>query len=97
MIEEWGKTWMWEVLTIRGDVSCLVDAIADNSLVTVTNGSYMKEIYPHINSATFVFDCFKGGGCLWGSFVEHTPDTGSYRGGLLGIMAIHLILRGVNE
>ncbi len=74
----------------------LAAAIADNSLVVVTNGSYMKEIYPHINSAAFVFECSKGRGRLWGSFVEHTPDAGSYRGELLGLMAIHLILRGVN-
>ncbi len=32
-----------------------------------------------------------------GSFVEHTPNTGSYRGELLGLMAIHLILRSINE
>jgi hypothetical protein len=56
----------------------------------------MKEIYSHINSAAFVFECSKGRGCLWGSFVEHNPDAGSYRGELLGLMAIHLILRGVN-
>ncbi len=28
--------------------------------------------------------------------MEHTPDAGSYRGELLGLMAIHLILWGVN-
>jgi hypothetical protein len=59
-------------------VEWLADAIADNSLVAVTNGSYMKEIYPHINSAAFIFECSKGRGHLWGSFVEHTPDAGSY-------------------
>ena len=53
-------------------------------------------MYPHINSAAFVFECNKGRGRLWGSFVEHTPDAGSYRGELLGLMAIHLILRAVN-
>ncbi len=87
---------MWENLTIQGDVLWLADAIADNSLVLVTNGSYMKEIYPHINSAAFVFECSKDRDCLWGSFVEHTLDAGSYWGELLGLMAIHLILRGVN-
>jgi hypothetical protein len=56
----------------------------------------MKEIYPRINSAAFVLECSKGRGRLWGSFVEHTPDAGSYRGEPLGLMAIHLILHGVN-
>jgi hypothetical protein len=32
-----------------------------------------------------------------GSFVEKTPNAGSYRGELLGSMAIHLILRSLNE
>ena len=32
-----------------------------------------------------------------GSFVEHTPNAGSYHGELLGLMAIHLILRSINE
>ncbi len=32
-----------------------------------------------------------------GTFVETTPDAGSYPGELLGLMAIHLILRGVHE
>jgi hypothetical protein len=96
VIEEWGKTWMWENLTIRGEVSWLAEAITENTLVAVTDGLYMKEIYPHINSAAFVFKCSKGRGRLWGYFVEHTPDAGSYQGELLGLMAIHLILLGVN-
>ena len=62
----------------------------------MTDGSYIKEIYPQLNLAAFVFECSRGRGRLWGSFAEHTPDAGSYRGELLGLMAIHLILRGVN-
>ncbi len=96
VVEEWGKTWMWENLTIQGDATWLAVAIADNSLVAVTNKSHMKEIYPHINSAAFVFECSNGRTHLWGSFVEHTPDAGSYWGELLGCMAIHLILCVIN-
>jgi hypothetical protein len=88
---------MWDNLLIRGEVSWLVELIADNSLVVVTNGSYMKEVYPNINSAAFIFECTKGRVWLWGSFVEHIPDAGSYQGEFLGLMAIHLIFRGVNE
>ena len=32
-----------------------------------------------------------------GSFVEHSLDVGSYRGELLGLMAIHLILKVVHK
>jgi hypothetical protein len=30
------------------------------------------------------------------TFVEYTPDAASYCGELLGLMAIHLILQGIN-
>jgi hypothetical protein len=74
-----------------------VELITDNSLVVVMDGSYMKDTYAHLTSAAFIFECTKGRGRLWGSFVEHSPNAGSYQGELLGLMAIHLILKAVNE
>ena len=55
VLEEWGETWIWDNLTVQGDTAWLADAIADKTLVAVTNGSYMKEIYPDIKSAAFFF------------------------------------------
>ncbi len=80
VIESWGNTWLWDNLMIRGDISWLANSIADNSLTAVTDGSYMRDTYPHLKSAAFVFECTKGRGRLWGSFVEHSPDAGSYQG-----------------
>jgi hypothetical protein len=77
VVKGWGNTWIWDNLTIKGDVSWLAESIADNFLVAVTDGSYMKDTYPQLNLAAFIFECTKGRGCLWGSFVEHTPDAGS--------------------
>ncbi len=97
VIRGWGNTWMWDNLSITEDLDWTAVSIADNSCVAVTDGLYMKELYPYLNSAAFVLECSKGRGRLVGSFVEHTPNAGSYRGELLGLMAIHLILWGVNE
>ena len=72
-------------------------SIAESSCLTVTDGSYMKQMYPNISSAAFIFECSRGRGRIIGYFVEHLPDAGSYRGELLGLMAIHLVLRGVYE
>jgi hypothetical protein len=52
---------------------------------------------PKLEFSGFVFECSKGRGRLMGTFVEATTDAGSYQGELLGLMAIHLILRGVHE
>jgi hypothetical protein len=88
---------MWDNLAITGNLDWVAASIADNSCVAVTDGSYIKELHPSLNSAAFVLECSKGRGRLMGSFVEQTPNAGSYRGELLGLMAIHLILCSMNE
>jgi hypothetical protein len=90
--KSWGNTWMWDNLKITRDIGWIAEAIADNTLIAITDGSYMKELYPHLNSAAFVLECTKGRGQLMGSFTEHTKDACSFRRELLGLMAIHLIL-----
>ena len=60
VMEEWGETWLWDNLTLCRDPSWLAEAVADNSLTAVTDGFYIKEIYPHIILAAFVFECSKG-------------------------------------
>ncbi len=97
MIRGWGNTWMWDNLAITGNLDLIAASIADNSCVAVTDGLYMKDLYPYLNSAAFVPECSKGRGRLMGSFMENTPNVGSYRGKLLGLMAIYLILQSLNE
>ena len=97
VIKGWGQTWLWDNISISGDSDWLAEAIRDNSLVAVTNGSYMQKMYPHLNLAAFVFECSRGRERLFGSFIEFTPDACAYRGELLGLMAIHLILLGIND
>ena len=43
--------WMWENIQWVGDDDWIVEAIDDGSLIAVTDGSYMKDIYPNIHSA----------------------------------------------
>ena len=47
VLHEWGHTWMWEGLKLSGEGgndtgAWLSTAIRDNTLVAVTDGSYMK-------------------------------------------------------
>jgi hypothetical protein len=97
VIEGWGETWIWNNLKVVGDPGWLEASITDNSCITVMDGSYMKQIFPNICSAAFIFECGKGRGHIIGYFVEHSPDAGSFRGELLGLIAIHLILKGVHD
>ncbi len=78
-------------------VEWLEHAISTGTLVAVTDGSYIQERYPHLCSTAFVLECSKGRGRVVGSFLEALLAANAYRGELLGLMAIHLILLSVNK
>lgn len=97
VLDRWQRRWMWENLTWVGDDDWLAAAIADGTCIAVTDGSYMKDLYPNIQSAAVVLECTRGRGRMWCSFTETSAVACSYRGELLGLMAIHLILLAINE
>ncbi len=88
---------MWENLYWVGDDHWIAEVIEDGTLIAVTDGYYMKDLYPNIHSAALLLECTKGHGRLWCSFPEASEIACSYRGKLVGLMAIHLILLSVNE
>jgi hypothetical protein len=80
-----------------GGEAWLQDSIADGLLVAVKDGSYIREIYPNLCLAAFVLECSKRQGHIVGTFSEGLLVANAYRGELLGLMAIHLILLSVNK
>ena len=83
VLHEWGHTWMWEGLKLSGEDgndtgAWLSTAIRNNTLVAVTDGSCMKELYPNMNSCAFIFECTKKRGRMTGAFPEQTAEAGSY-------------------
>ena len=97
VLEKWERIWMWDDLKWEGDDDWLVEAIRSGTCLAVTDGSYMGMLYPEIHSAAFVLECSNRTGRLWGSFPEKSRSACSYRGELVGLMAIHLILLAINE
>ena len=45
----------------------------------------------------FIIECKKGRGRIVGSFADRTATANAYRGELLGLMAVHLLLLSVNK
>jgi hypothetical protein len=95
VLHGWGQTWIWDDLTVTGGTDWFAQAIANNSLVAVTDGSYIKEHYPELCATAFVLECTKGQGRLAGAFAEASVAANAYRGELLGLMAVHLLLLAV--
>ncbi len=97
VLHKWQRTWMWDNLQWIGDDDWLPLAILEGTCIAVTDGSYMQDLYAALNLAAVVIECTKGRGQLWCSFLEASRVACSYRGELLGLMAIHLILLAINE
>jgi hypothetical protein len=83
-------------MTVHSGFEWLKHEILEGLLVAVTDGSYIRELYPHLCSAAFVLECSSGRGRVYGSFLELLLVANAYRGELLGLMAIHLILLSIN-
>ncbi len=58
----WGHNWMWDQMHIVGEDHWIRDSIEAGECIAVTDGSYMKELYPNLISAAFVLECSKGRG-----------------------------------
>ena len=97
VLKDWGCTWMWESLRLFGNADWIKGAIKRSSLVCVTDGSYIREMLPELCSAAFILECGEGTGRIVGSFPEASKVANAYRGELLGLMAIHLILLAANK
>ena len=94
---KWERTWMWDNIRWEGDDNWIAESIRQGTCMAVTDGSYMKTLHPDIHSAAFVLECKNRSGKIWGSFSEPSRCAGNYRGELVGLMAIHLILLAANE
>ena len=97
VLHSWGNMWLWEHMSIHEGLEWLQHAILEGTLVAVTDGSYIRELCPNLCSAAFVLECSSSRGRIWGSFSKAQEVANAYRGKLLGLMAIHLILLSINK
>jgi hypothetical protein len=97
VLREWGCCWLWEHMSVEGGTDWIAQAITTGSLVAVTDGSYTRQLDPRSCSSAFVLDCTQGHGRLIRSFKEASRAANAYRGELLGLMAVHLILVSMNR
>ncbi len=91
-----GGDWMWENIHEGGiDVEWIKEAITEGSFLGVTDGSYDTERTKTVSGSGWVICCTKTRRLLRGSFFKILPKAGSYRGELLGLVALHTIVTAV--
>jgi hypothetical protein len=62
---------------VRG-TDWLSQAIAEGTLIAVTDGSYIREHYPEICSAAFILECKHSGGHVTGTFPEALIEVNAF-------------------
>jgi hypothetical protein len=53
VLKGWGHTWIWNDLKVTQGVDWLAQAIAEGTIVAVTDGSYIQEHNPNLCLAAF--------------------------------------------
>ncbi len=93
-----GGEWMW-VNIHEGDINVewIKAAITEGSCLGVTDGSYDRERARTVSGSGWVICCTKTRRLLRGSFFEISPKAGSYRGELLGLVALHTFVATVTK
>ena len=92
-----GGAWLWEELHMNKSHEWVADRLRQNKLVSVTDGLYNKELAPDISSAGYVLACSESKEYVAGTLVERSPWASSYRGELLGMLALRLLLLAIEK
>ena len=50
ILEKWESTWIWEGVNLVGEDTWLAEAIINNTLLAVADGSFMKKLYPDMSA-----------------------------------------------
>lgn len=97
-VKSWGGAWLWDTIRTPHGLDAVVDAIASGSAIMVTDGSYCRNIRSEIDDAGWLIYCRQRKHIvLKGSTYEYCVTAGSYRGELLGLIALHLLILAVEE
>lgn len=98
---QWGGTWMWEMIypdmQDGFEAGWLISSLRNGTLMGVTDGSYNKSKDPRVCGAGWILMDIPSGQRLAGSFSESSNSAGSYRGELLGLYAINIILLALTK
>ena len=89
---------MWTNISNEGSgLSWVIKSTTKGTSVWVTDGSYMKEIASTISGDGWILLCLQSGFRLCTSFAECTSSAGSYRGELIGRLAIHTMCAAIED
>ena len=84
-------------MQLMAESAWLTRSTTTGSLLCVTDGSYMRDLHTEVCTTAIILECQQGYGCLSLSFSQINRQANAYRSELLGLMAVHLLLLGIQE
>ena len=92
-----GGNWMWEQLAVDNNDFGWLASATNGTAVTITDGSYNRDMPPNIFGAGWIIYCFWTGKQVMGNFYEVSTSADSYHSELLGLLALHIFLWNVEQ
>ena len=92
---------MWEDVDFTQDTTqdlrWVAEGIQNNTLVWTTDGSYIKKRATDLPGVGWIIFCTRTGLRMTGTFWKKSPAASSFRAEMLGLCALHLLVRAVAE
>ena len=88
---------MWKGLVIPADTKWLTNAITNNTLVRVTDGSYILKKFPNVCGARWIIYCTATKRHISATLIKRLDSLSNYRGEFLGILTVHLFIYAIRE
>ena len=100
LLLSWGGEWMWASIFFPQDctdLSWLISGIKAGTVIGCTDGSFDEKKSATLCSAGWILYDTTTNTRLAGSFCEYSMGAGSYRGEVLGLCALQLLLLALEE
>ena len=91
-LERWGQMWVWDHVQAPEGFEDIAQAIKRGEVRMVGDGSYMPNLTGELDAAGWIIECKRTRRRIWGSLHSTGVESGSYRGELLSLYALHAIV-----
>ena len=83
---------MWDHVFGNTNMDWFRDALLEGTAMMVADGSYSRDLDPHLCGTGWAIACTRSRNVVKGSFFERSLTASLYRGELLGMVAIHALV-----
>ena len=91
-LRSYGGEWFWGDLRTPDGVEWIPEAMSKGTLTSVTDGSYIRQLTPNICDAGWIVQDKLTCKNVKGLLAEWFSSAGSYRGEMVGMLAVRVFL-----